>query len=201
MSIYKNNMKITAARAISFILHPMFLAVLATFLISYYGTKNTNTSLIWAAVMGIVVFFIFLFEYYGIRHKFFSAFDVPQRRQRRPLYAFVLFIFLLFIILVLIFHGPIELLAGGIYIIIGIIVFSTVNKKIKVSVHVAGISAFFVSMGLLFGGLYYLGLLLIPVIAWSRVVLHRHTLSEVSLGAALGAILTLTIYGVLQFLR
>jgi len=97
------------------------------------------------------------------------------------------------------FHGPMDLLAGGIYIIAGIVIFILVNRQIKASVHVGALSAFFVSMALLFGGIFYLGLLFIPLISWSRVVLHRHTIPEVVVGASLGISLTVVIYIVIQY--
>lgn len=194
-------MKLFAARAVSFILHPLFLSLLATYLVCYHNTQNVYTSIGWMMGMGVVVLGILLFEFYGIKRGFFSDFDVSKRRQRTPLFIFVFLAVFAYMVSILVFKGPNELLVGGIYIIIGIIIFSLVNKKIKVSIHVAGISSFFVSMGLLYGGVFYLGLLCIPLVAWSRVVLHRHTVSEVTLGATLGMFLTLIVYGMIQFFR
>lgn len=194
-------MKKFTARAISCVLHPFVLSLLATYLVTYHSTHNITTSLIWTAGMGIVVTAIFLFELYGIKRGFFSNLDVSKRRQRTPLFIFVFLAVFAFMVSILVLKGPMELLVGGVYIIIGIIVVSLVNKKIKVSIHVAGIAAFFVAMGLLYGGIFYVGLLCIPLVAWSRVVLRRHTVSEVRLGALLGMALTLVVYGMIQFLR
>lgn len=194
-------MKLFTARAVSFILHPLFLSLLATYLVCYHNTQSVSASVNWTSGMGVIVLGILLFEFYGIRHGFFSDFDVSKRRQRTPLFIFVFLMVSALMASILILKGPMELLVGGVYIIIGIIIFSLVNKKIKVSVHVAGIAAFFVFMGLLYGGNFYIGLLCIPLVAWSRVALHRHTVSEVTLGATLGTVLTLIIYGMIQFLR
>lgn len=151
--------------------------------------------------MAVLVFIVFLFELYGVRKGFFSDLDVSKRKQRRPLFVFVLLMVIIFMLGIIYYKGPSELLIGGVYMIAGIAVFILVNKQIKASVHVASLSAFFISMGLLFGGLFYLGLLCIPLIAWSRVVLHRHTVSEVIVGASLGISLPVVVYLVIQYFR
>lgn len=190
-----------AAHAISFIFHPSFIAILATYLISYHSTRSIGVSIVWTGIMALVALGIFLFEFYGIRKGFFSDFDVSKRKQRAPLFIFVLILVSAFMVSLLVFGGPTELLVGGLYILVGIIIFSFVNSKIKASVHVAGIGAFFVSMALLYGGVFYVGLVCIPLVAWSRVMLGRHTVSEVVIGGTLGVTLTVFVYVVIQYFK
>ncbi len=73
--------------------------------------------------------------------------------------------------------------------------------KIKASIHVAGISAFILSMAILYGGFSYIAMILIPIIAWARVQVHRHTIPEVLIGGFLGIFLTLFSYLVIQYLH
>ncbi len=63
-----------------------------------------------------------------------------------------------------------------------------VNLKWKISAHAAA-TAGFSSLGFWLGGVYALPLFVfIPIVAWSRVHLKRHTLSQTIAGSLLGVI-------------
>ena len=55
---------------------------------------------------------------------------------------------------------------------------SIVNRKIKASVHLAVFSAFAAVLGILYGGIFWGLVLLIPVVAWSRIKLKRHKIHK-----------------------
>lgn len=194
-------MKKETARVISFLFHPSFIAVLATFLITYKNSNSLMFASQWALIAALFAFAIFTFEYYGVKMGYFSNFDVSRRTQRGPLFTFVIVALLLFIFMLIVLKGPLQLILGASCLCVSILVLSIVNMKIKASIHVAGISAFLLSMGIIYGGYVYFGLFLIPVIGWSRVKIHRHTIPEVLMGAGLGIFLTLLSYLVIQYLH
>ncbi len=82
----------------------------------------------------------------------------------------------------------------------GAIIFEMVNKKLKASIHVAAVSAFLCVLALLYGGLFLFLPLLIPVIAWSRIHMKRHTFSEAVVGGSVGVGITIIIYLVVEYI-
>lgn len=188
------------AQTISFVFHPSFIAILATFLIVFKNSQSVLISLEWATIAALFACAVFVFEYYGVKKGYFSNFDVPRRKQRAPLFTFIIVSLLFFIFTLIVLRGPMQLVIGASCLTVSILIVSIVNLRIKASVHVAGITAFFLSMGIIYGGFVYLGIILIPILAWSRVKIHRHTIPEVLVGGGLGIFLTLFSYLVIQYL-
>ncbi len=69
-----------------------------------------------------------------------------------------------------------------------------VNLRWKISVHTSGTACFAVLIWQLLGPAGATVLLAVPLVAWSRVRLGRHTVGQVTAGAALGAGLLYTIF-------
>ncbi len=135
-----------------------------------------------------------MFVLFEVRRHVFSDMDVSRREQRPLFFAFLMFVSLLYLVSLLILKGPIALYVAVGGMLGSIIVLGLVNKRIKASMHVAGLSAFFTVLSLLYGGIHILWLLMIPIVAWSRVKTKRHTVSEAIVGCFLGSVLTLLVY-------
>lgn len=71
-----------------------------------------------------------------------------------------------------------------------------INLKWKISGHAASAASFSMIMFFLFSGYGALTFALVPLVAWSRVRLCRHTLNQTIAGAALGS----AIFGTTLFL-
>lgn len=69
-----------------------------------------------------------------------------------------------------------------------------INQRWKISVHTSGTACFAILTWQLFGPAGATVLLAIPLVAWSRVRLGRHTTGQVIAGAALGAGLLYTVF-------
>ena len=105
----------------------------------------------------------------------------------------------LYLAVVLLFDGPRVLILGLGGLILGIAIAIIVNQKIKASIHMEAFTAFAVIEGILFGGYWWLLLLLIPVVAWSRLTLKRHSLPEVIVGTTIGALLVLAMFAIVKY--
>ena len=74
-----------------------------------------------------------------------------------------------------------------------------ITLRWKVSIHSAVAAGLAVLGGAVAGGPVWALILTVPLIAWSRVVLRRHTLAQTIVGAAIGSFflaIALAIYGV-----
>src|SRR3989344_2288213 len=85
-------------------------------------------------------------------------------------------------------------------IILGIFTISLVNNWIKASIHTATVSAFTLSLVILFGYMFIPILLLIPAMAWARVKIKKHTPQEAIVGGFLGTVLTIIVYTIGRFI-
>ncbi len=189
------------ANVLTWILHPIVLTVPAVYLLTYYSTGNTNTALYWTLISflfsGIVSGFVLI----GVKLKFFNNIDVSNRKQRVILYPFAVAVVLLFAMLIYFQNGPSNLTLGAILFVIALVILDLINRRIKASIHVASVCAFFTGVIYLFGGYSFLLLLLIPLVAWARVIEKKHTPKETIVGAICGVGLTVAAITIVQLVQ
>lgn len=188
------------AQVISTVFHPAVISIATPIIFMFFMERKNPYPALWVLFPLIFVGIVILFTYIGVKTKLFSDFDVTKRTERKPLYFFVIIVSILYIVLLLLFHGPKSLMILGIGVLIGAIIFELVNKKFKASIHVASVSAFMCVLALLYGGVFLFFPLLIPVIAWSRIHMKRHTFSEAVIGGIVGVGLTVAIYLVVEYI-
>lgn len=182
------------ARAISFLSHPILILLYSPyFLMEKFGT-NDISSLKWMLVsyffLGLMLAFVIACVEFGV----FSDFDITKRKQRPLFFLFAGLITTIYLLLLFIFNGPRVLLILIAAAILGIVAIDIINNRIKASVHVATLSAFILSIGLIYKGPYLLLLFLIPLMGWSRVKTKKHTALEAAMGGVLGGALTIAMY-------
>lgn len=181
-------MKQHFARLISFIFHPVFLALLIPFLFVFKETASFAYGLKW---LFFSTFFLFLTAggFYFVRpKKFFSDFDISIKEERHMFYSIALLTAVLYFIASLLFKGilfPLSIVALG--IILGIVILDIANYYMKVSIHMAVATAYTVTIAMLFGILPFLGFVwILPLMGWSRLHMHKHTDKELLAGMFLG---------------
>ncbi len=189
-------MKFLTAEFISYIFHPVVFFLLMPFLIVYRHTQDSMSALRWemfSVAFILVMGMLFLFEK---RKGVFSDIDLTKRKERYLYYAILLLLGFLYISIALYFKGvffPMSLIAIGLWVGVG--VFDFFNQYIKASNHIAVAVAFAITVGILYGTSYFfISLLIIPVLAWSRFFLHKHTVAEMIAGGVLGSLITLSTF-------
>ena len=173
------------ARSISFsfnpiIIWPVFLIVL------FYGTGMSveQQQLLWLPVslLELVVPAVVLVVF--MKLGYISDVDISQVKQRRLFFVLVLLAHTLATTLVVLYGSKeaAELRSIGLAIeIVGTII----TFFWKISGHLA-VSSFVITAIVLLKGWQWAPLfVLLPVIAWSRVVLHKHTIAQTVAGSVL----------------
>lgn len=181
------------ARIVSFLFNPLFFLFLLPYLAVFRQTNNLLAALRWqvftSAFLGIFALLLLLGKWRGI----FSDFDVSKREERPKLYLIALLLALMYLGSTLFFKGissAISLMTFG--VCVAVIAFAIVNYRLKASGHVGVASAFVLTVSFLYGeGVFFAIFWIVPLVAWSRLVLKRHTLREVVGGGALGAGITI----------
>lgn len=186
------------ARIISFITNPIFILFPVPYLLMYRLGYGHSFSLKWT--LHSLIFFIIagLFVFYEYKHKVFSDMDVSKREQRPLLFSFMIGMALVYLLSLYLFSAPFILFFivwGG---ILGILATTLINLKIKASIHIEALTAILIVLVKALN-ISYLIFLLIPLVAWARIIEKKHTIIETIAGFMLGIILTLIMYILLLY--
>jgi hypothetical protein len=185
---------IALARFISFVFNPILVLLFVPFVLLYRSTHNLYDATMWTLYTAFFLISITAFILYCVQRKLFTDMDVSKKEQRPLLFLVSVIFALLYLSGLFFMHGPYILFVIAFGIIFGIFVVSIINRYIKASVHVATVSALIFAVAMTYDGFYRFLLLLIPLVAWARVKIKRHTLSETIVGGTLGITLALCIY-------
>ncbi len=186
------------ARYLSLIFNPFLVLVFLPFVLVYRTTDNVETSIIWTIYTFIFFLVIAAFVLYNVKKGVFTDMDVSKRQQRPILFKFFFILGSIYLVGLFLFGGPEILLYIVVSIMLSIIVVSLLNKKIKLSLHVATLSALLSAVTVYYRGYSFFLLFLIPLIAWSRVKVKRHSVEETVVGAIVGSALSLSTYTILK---
>lgn len=184
------------AKAISFFLGPVFILFPIPFILVAKFSQDYSYALKWAIFSYAFILVVALFVIAGVLFGVFSNFDVSKREQRPLLFSFSAFAAFCYLISLLILRGPKILFIGFFALVLGLTAIIIINRWIKASIHLATATAVFLFIGIVYKGYFFLLLILIPLLAWSRVKTKEHTPIETVIGSILGIVITLIVYSI-----
>jgi len=145
-------------------------------------------------LLAIVIVPIVWHNYQKVSDGNYSNFDVSSRSQRIGLYPVLIGLTLLFLALLAVTGQPYVFIHGTMCVILLLICSYCINFYIKTSLHTS--ISIFITVG--FYSLHHsLGLILgifTILVVLSRLVLKRHTLNEILVGALIGGISGICLY-------
>ncbi|OGH12750.1 MAG: hypothetical protein A2776_00760 [Candidatus Levybacteria bacterium RIFCSPHIGHO2_01_FULL_40_10] len=188
------------AQIISILSNPAVLSIPASYALVFRTSGDALYSAVWTVVSLIFTGAIVIYVLYGIGKGIFSDFDVSVREERKPLFIFTAVIAVLYLLVIFFLNGPKILMVTLGALLLGVFMDSIINKRIKASVHLAVFTSFSLVLAILFGGAFWIFPVFAPVVAWSRIKLKRHRLSETVIGTLIGVFLVIVIYLVVQYL-
>ena len=186
-------MKKILAEIVSLLFHPVLFFLIMPFIVVYKKTEDGMYALKWEMFSIVFIFAVFAYFLWERKKGIISDFDISKREERKKFYIFLLFLTCLYLLVPLLYKGlvfPMTIIAFG--IIFGIAIFATVNYFVKASVHMAIACAYVITITSFYGLYGFLfSFFIIPLIAWSRLLLKRHTVKEIIIGGFLGSMVTL----------
>lgn len=188
------------AQFISTVVNPISLLSPIAYFLVIKQTENKELAFFWEIISLIFILVISIFILIGVEEKIFSDFDISKRKQRPILFTFAIGLSAIYIVFLYFLKAPSILFIAAFTLILGLITFEVVNRVTKASIHVGTVSAFATSVSLVYGGLFSLSLLLIPLVAWSRIETHNHTKKQTVIGGALGILITLVVYVIFKYI-
>ncbi len=186
------------AHFISLLFNPVFLLLPIPYLLVVRETGDPIYALKWTIFSLFFIVLIGIFMGYAVRRGYFTDFDVSKKEQRPLLFLFVGLVSIIYFLSLLYLQGPVVLFIVLAGVLFSVLVFSFLNTRIKASIHLATVSALIFSLSILYSDVFLLLLILIPIVAWSRIHIKRHTLQETIVGTATGVIVTFLFYVVFK---
>jgi membrane-associated phospholipid phosphatase len=123
---------------------------------------------------------------------------VSDRRQRAPVLAMSVVSLLAGLAVLLAINAPYSVIVVVLAIVGGVVVLAVISLFWKISGHAGAIALTTVISVLILGVQWLPLLLLVPAVAWSRVVLRAHTVAQVVAGALVGGGVTAGLWWLLR---
>lgn len=174
------------AYSISVIGHPLITISVFVLIYGYLFYDVKTTLSIFLLILLVVILPIAINNYWQASKGMITNFDVSDRKQRSSLYPYLLLLMAVITGVLYYFKYPESITIGVSCFLLMILFMSVLNFKLKASLHAA--SSFFICMLILKVSptVGVCALVFSLVVAWSRLVLKRHTLPEIIAGSASG---------------
>jgi membrane-associated phospholipid phosphatase len=168
------------------LLNPTYLLLPILVLVTYAATHSWLEALKWAGLAAsIVVLPILALIHRRVRAGVYADSQVSVREQRHVLYLVGAVCTTIYCVAVYTLDGPLELKAMLMALFAAGLVGMGINYFLsKISIHAGGLAGLAMVLIILFGRSALPAMLLVPLVAWSRVALGRHTIRQVIAGAA-----------------
>lgn len=186
----------------SFVFNPLVFLLLMPFLTVYKQTESQLSAAKWGIFSALFIGIAFLFLAFGRWKKMFSDFDLSKRGERQKFYYVLWLLAFSYLLIALFFKGVffyLSIMAFGISF--GIVLLTIINQYVKASIHVAVASAFVVTLHFFHSETPLSRTFwIVPLVAWTRFFLKRHTVYELLTGGVIGTTITLLTFLVGKFL-
>lgn len=189
-----NTRRMRIARYVSYILAPATISLPFILLVAFYQTQDQLSALIYAC---ITLFFLsvgpLLYIIIGVRLGKLSDIDVSRRTQRAGPFIFGIVSVMIGWLVLTLTNGPRNLQTVMIITVFSGIIMMVITFWWKISMHASSLGGVATMLTVLYGAVMLPLFVLLILVSWSRVVLRRHTVSQVIAGSLAGIVLSLLI--------
>ena len=190
----ENTKRVRIARHVSNILAPATISLPFILLVAFYQAQDKLSALLFAC---ITLFFLsvgpLLYIIIGVRLGILSDIDVSRRSQRVGPFIFGIVSATIGWIILSLTDAPRNLQTVMIITVFSGIIMMVITLWWKISVHASSFGGVATMLTVLYGAVMLPLFILLIFVSWSRVVLRRHTVSQVIAGSLAGIVLSLVI--------
>ena len=177
------------------ILNPFLVSLVLILLLSFKSTSSAVDAVKWSLIsIAVSILPVFSVIIYLVRKQKLESPFINVRKQRTKIY---LLAGVCAGVGCIIFHylgAPKELMATFVAGLSAVVVFMCVNLLWKISLHTAFVTASVTVLIILYGSIAAVTVVLVPLIAWSRIELKHHSLAQVAAGALLAALIVVVVF-------
>lgn len=181
---------ITFSNVISNVLNPLFSLLIFLAVYSYQKSDGEFDLKSFLLPVLLVIIPIFGWIYWNVKKGNYTNMDVSNRQQRNSLYLFNFFIISIYIAALFYTKQNFHYILIILFLLILLVVMFLSNFFIKSSMHTSFnvfVSALFFTLNPIYGLIW---LFLTFLVAISRVILKRHTVKEVIMGAFIATVVS-----------
>lgn len=185
-------LSVLIARQVSNVLSPITVSIPFTILVALYHARSIVSALAFA---GATLLFMsvgpMLYILAGVRTGKFTDPEVSMRSQRSGPYAFSIISTAIGLVILSFLHEPKDLQTVMLTVIASGVLMMTITLWWKISLHASTAAGAVTMLTVLYGNMMLPAYLLVVLVCWSRVVLHRHTTTQVIAGALVSILLAI----------
>ncbi len=183
------------ANLASNILNPFLVSLVIILLLSFKSTSSTLDAVKWSLIsIAVSILPVFSVIIYFVRNRRLESPFINVRKQRTKIYLLAGVCASVGCIIFLYLGAPLTLKATFVAGLSAVVVFMCVNLLWKISLHTAFVTASVTVLIILYGSIAAVTVVLVPLIAWSRIELKHHSLAQVTTGALLAALIVVVVF-------
>ena len=183
------------ANLTSNILNPFLVSLVLILLLSFRSTSSAFDAVKWSLVsIAISIVPVFSVIIYLVRKQRLESPFINVRKQRTKIYLVAGVCAGIGSIIFPYIGAPLTLRAAFVAGLSAVVVFMCVNLLWKISLHTAFVTALVTVLIILYGSIAAITVVLVPLIAWSRIELKHHSLAQVIAGALLAALIVVVVF-------
>ncbi len=180
---------VRVARLISIVLSPVTISLPFIALVAL-SSHESNVLLSAALTLFFLTFGPTIYIIMGVRSGKFTDVDVSVRSQRTGPFLFSILSSLLGFFVLDSIHGSKNLESVLLITVISGILLMIITFWWKISMHASSLSGVVTMLSILYGKIMLPAFLLVLLVSWSRVVLRRHTIAQVTIGSLVSIVLS-----------
>lgn len=191
----EDNRKQQLAHFTSAVLNPFIVSLAIMVFLSFESTSSISDGLKWSLLLiGFTVLPIFLVIMYLVHKDKVDDIFLRVRRQRNQIYLLTSLCTIACCALLFFLNAPLVLFATMVAALSAMLVFMLINFTWKISLHTAFAAGSVTVLIITFGATGAFAAVLVPPIAWSRIELKYHSLSQTVAGALLSALIVFVVF-------
>ena len=177
------------------ILNPFLVSIILILLLSFKSTSSALDAVKWSLIsIAVSILPVFGGIIYLVRSQKLESAFINVRKQRTKIYLLAGVCAGIGCIILPYLEAPKELMATFVAGLSAVVVFMCVNLLWKISLHTALVTASVTILIILYGSIAAVTVVLVPLIAWSRIELKHHSLAQVITGAFLAALIVVVVF-------
>ena len=183
------------ANLTSNILNPFLVSLVVVLLLSFGSTSSTLDALKWSLILiAVSILPVFSVILYLARHGRIESIFTNIRRERTKIYVVASVCAGASCVILHYLEAPLVLVATSVAGLSAVVLFMGVNLWWKISLHTAFIAASVTLLVILYESIAVVTVVLLPLVAWSRIELEHHSAAQAVIGALLAASIVVVVF-------
>ena len=187
--------RLQIAELASKVLNPFWVCMVILLFVAFWSTGSVSGMLKWFSLsLGIIIVPVYGVLMYLVRTRGIGKRIVDIREQRTAIYITASISALVGCAVLFLLGAPRLYMASLIAGATNVFVFMLVNFRWKISVHAAFTAASIAVLIILCGAAGAFSVVLLPLVAWARIVLKHHSVAQVAAGMVLSPVIVLVVF-------